>query len=64
MDETGLYNRMSSNRTIVKRQIAGSKNEKTRLSVALTANSMVQIDKNNFLLRHAAKPGSFRKNTA
>lgn len=64
MDETGLFYRMSPDRTIAAQQIEGSKKDKTRMSLALAANSDGSDRLELFFIGHAAKPRSFQKKTA
>jgi hypothetical protein len=61
MDETGLFYRGALNRTIARNVIEGLKNDKTRITIAFTANSNESHKLEPFFIRHANKPRVFNK---
>jgi arginine repressor len=61
MDETGLFYCMAPDRTIASRQIGGIKKDKTRITIALCANSNGTEKRNLFFIGHAEKPRAFKK---
>jgi hypothetical protein len=63
MDETGLFYRMSPDKTISTRQIEGSKKDKTRMTVAFTCNADGLDRFTPFFIGHYQKPRCFGKKT-
>ncbi|KAI1000312.1 hypothetical protein K3495_g7883, partial [Podosphaera aphanis] len=61
MDETGLFFRMAPDKTIAKRQIEGSKKDKSRITIAFTANADGTHKLPPFFIGHAQKPRAFNK---
>ena len=61
MDETGLFYRMSPDRTIAARQIGGLKKDKTRITIALCANADGSEKRELFFIAHSQKPRCFKK---
>lgn len=61
MDETGLFYCMAPDRTIASRQIGGLKKDKTRITIALCANSDGTEKRDLFFIGHAEKPRAFNK---
>lgn len=64
MDETGLFFSMAPDRTIASRQMGGMKKDKTRLTVALCANSNGTDKRALFFIGHSEKPRCFKKKRA
>jgi len=64
MDETGLFYRMTPDRTIASRQIEGSKKDKIRITIALTTNADGTDKLEPFFIGHATMPRCFQKKTA
>jgi hypothetical protein len=64
MDETGLFYCMAPDRTIASRQLGGMKKDKTRITVALCANSNGTEKMELFFIGHAEKPRAFKKKHA
>jgi hypothetical protein len=63
MDETGLFYRMAPDQTIATRQIAGTKKDKTRLTLALMCNQTGTL-KDLFIIGTAIQPRCFKSKTA
>jgi hypothetical protein len=63
MDETGLFYCLAPDRTIASRQLEGMKKDKTRISVALCANSDGTEKEELLIIGHSAKPRAFNKKT-
>ena len=63
MDETGLFYCLAPDRTIASRQMEGMKKDKTRVSVALCANSDGTEKEKLMIIGHSAKPRAFNKKT-
>lgn len=61
MDETGLFYCLAPDRTIATRQLEGMKKDKTRISIALCANSDGTEKDELLFIGHAAKPRAFKK---
>ena len=64
MDETRLFYSMAPDKTIAQRQIEGSKNDKTRITVAFTCNANGSDRFEPLFIGHAGKPRFFLKKTA
>ena len=63
MDETGLFYNLAPDTTISRRQIEGSKKDKTRLTIAFTCNSDGTDRLPPLFIGHAEKPRCFNKKT-
>ena len=63
MDETGLFYSMPPDRTIASRPQSGQKKDKTRITVALCANSDGSDKLDLFFIGHYGKPRAFQKNS-
>jgi hypothetical protein len=61
MDETGLFYCMAPDRTIASRQVGGYKKDKTRITIALTANADGSEKLELFFIGHFQKPRAFKK---
>jgi hypothetical protein len=61
MDETALFYRMPPNRGLATKQISGLKGDKTRLSLAFTANADGSEKRKVLIIGHARKPHCFKK---
>lgn len=64
MDETGLAYRMAPDRTISTRQVSGSKKEKSRITIAFTANSDGSEKLPPLFIGHSRQPHAFKKKSA
>ena len=63
MDETGLFYKMAPTVTIARDQVEGLKKDKTRLTVALTANADGTDKRDLFIIGKSERPRCFKKNT-
>jgi hypothetical protein len=63
MDETGLFYNMAPDRTIASRQTEGVKQDKTRITIALTTNADGSEYISPLFIGHANKPRCFKKKT-
>jgi hypothetical protein len=63
MDETGLFYNLAPSTTISRRQIEGSKKDKTRLTIGLTCNADGSDRLPPLFIGHAAKPRCFKGKT-
>jgi hypothetical protein len=61
MDETGLFYTMAPDRTIARKKAEGIKQDKTRLTLALSCNADGSELLNPFFIGHANKPRCFSK---
>ena len=61
MDETGLFYRMAPDRTIARRQIEGSKKDKTRLTFVFAANADGSHKMEPLIIGHAQRPRAFNR---
>jgi hypothetical protein len=61
MDETGLFYNLAPDTTISRRQIEGSKKDKTRLTIGFTCNADGSDCLPPLFIGHAAKPRCFNK---
>jgi hypothetical protein len=61
MDELGLNYRMPPDRSLATKQLAGIKGDKTRLSIALTANADGSDCRAPLFIGHARQPRCFNK---
>ena len=59
----GLFYSMAPDRTIAQRQVEGLKKDKTRLTLAFTANADGSDKLPPFFIGHAFKPRCFNKKT-
>jgi hypothetical protein len=64
MDETGLFYRMAPDRTIASQNLSGSKKEKSRISIAFTANADGSEKLPPLFIGHFQKPRAFGKKSA
>ncbi len=62
-DESSLFCRMASDRSIATRQIVSAKKDKTRMTVDLMVY-MICLDRDRIFIGHAEKPRCFKKNSA
>jgi hypothetical protein len=61
MDETGLFYNLAPDTTIARRQIEGSKKNKTRLTIAFTCNATGTDRFIPLYIGHANKPRCFQR---
>ncbi|KAI5116181.1 hypothetical protein M0805_002680 [Coniferiporia weirii] len=61
MDETGLYYRMPPDRALAHKQLSGAKGDKTRITLAFTANTDGSDIRKPLFIGHARKPRCFNK---
>ena len=59
MDETGIFNRLESNRTLATMRLYGKKKQKERITVTLTANATVSICLPPLIINQYLKPHAF-----
>uniref|UniRef100_A0AAV1TDU0 HTH CENPB-type domain-containing protein n=1 Tax=Peronospora matthiolae TaxID=2874970 RepID=A0AAV1TDU0_9STRA len=64
MDETGLFYSMTPDKTIAQQEVEGFKKDKTRITVALTANADGSDKLPPVFIGHAKKPRCFERKTA
>ena len=64
MDETGLFFKLAPDRTIASRQISGSKKDKSRITIAFTANSDGSEKLPPLFIGHSKMPRAFNKKPA
>ena len=63
MNETSLFYNLASDTTISRRQIEGSKKDKTLLTIAFICNSDDTNRLSSLFIEHAGKPHYFNKKT-
>lgn len=63
IDETSLFYNLAPNTTISRRQIEGSKKDKTRLTIGFTCNADGSDRLPLLFIGHAARPRCFNKKT-
>ena len=63
MDETGLFYNLASDITISRRQIEGTKKDKTCLTIAFTCNANGSDRLSPLFIGHAARSCCFNKKT-
>lgn len=64
MDETGLFYRLAPSRSVSQRQLAGIKKDKTRMTIALTANADGSHKLPPWFIGYYRMPRAFNKKTA
>src|SRR5438034_5479795 len=62
MDESGLFYRMPPDRSLASKQMSGVKGDKTRISIAFTANADGSDRRAPLFIGHARRPRCFNKN--